>query len=328
MLLVFCLLLSRSVLNCAAARQGVVGVLAGVALVAAAAGTVLFPPVRGPSKQDLAIERQALDARGVELMTRVALPGSPLACLGGPAGETVESSCEKLLFASPETTAAAVSYVSAQLALLADYAGLGRRAGMDEPAGRVNLRRLIEADRFGLVAQVLAGRDGCTASRCEALALLSDASRVRANLDERPFDFHVARYAPGWPSGAPAALAAVRTPAEESVGPSLAAAPNPTGVPASTGRPLRSEIFLPSAASIPPVSIMSAEPAGPEGTESSGGRTAAGPAAKGAGRPGTSSAAAAIPSAAPARKPVRSADEASPGASSGGRVPLTASAGQ
>jgi hypothetical protein len=318
--------LSRSVLN-RAARQDVVGVLAGVALVAAAAGTVLFP-VRGPSKQDLAIERQALDARGIELMTRVALPGSPLACLSGRAGETVESSCEKLLFASPETTAAAVSYVSAQLALLADYAGLRRRAGMNEPAGFVNLRRLIEADRFGLVAQVLAGRDGCTPSRCEALALLNDASRVRANLDERPFDFHVARYAPGWPSGAPASLAAVRTPAEESVGPPLAAAPNPTGVPASTGRPLRSDIFLPSAASIPPVSIMSAEPAGPEGAESSGARTAAGPAAKGAGRPGTSSAAAANPAAASARKPVRSADEAPPGSSSGGRVPLTASAGQ
>jgi len=326
-LLVFCLLLSRSVLNCAAARQGVVGVLAGVALVAAVAGTVLSP-VGGPSKQELAVERQALDARGVELMTRVALPGSPLACLSGRAGETVESSCEKLLFASPETTAAAVSYVSAQLALLADYAGLGRRAGMDEPAGLVNLRRLIEADRFGLVAQVLAGRDGCTASRCEALALLSDASRVRANLDERPFDFHVARYAPGWPSGAPAALAAVRTPGEESVGASLAAAPNATSVPAPTGRPLRSDIFLPSAASIPPVSIMSAEPAGPEGTEPSSARAAAGSASKGAGRSGTSTGVAANPSATSARKPVRSADEAPPGASTGGRVPLTASAGQ
>jgi hypothetical protein len=324
-LLVLCLLLSRSVGNCAA-RQNVAGVLAGVALVAAAAGAVLFP-VGGSSKQELAVERQALDARGVELMTRVALQGSPLACLGGRAGETVESSCEKLLFASPETIAAAVSYVAAQLALLADYATLGRRAGVNEPAGLANLRGVIEADRFGLVAQVLAGRDGCTPSRCEALALLKDASQVRTNLEERTFDFHVARYAPGWPSGAPAALAAVPTPAEESMRASLAAAPNPTGVPASKGRPLRSEIFLPSAASIPPVSIMSAEPAGPEGVEPSGARAAAGSASKGAGGPRTITGVVANPSATSARKPVRSADEAPPGTSIGGRVPLTASAG-
>jgi hypothetical protein len=285
---------------------------------------VLFP-VGGPSRQDLAIDRQALDARGVELMTRVALPGSPLACLGGRAGEAVESSCEKLLFASPETAAAAVSYVSAQLALLADYTSLSRRARMDEPAGLVNLRRVIEADRFGLVAQVLAGRDGCTPNRCEALALLKDARRVRANLDERPFDFHVGLYSPGWPSGGSAPLASVR-PDDESVGSSVAAAPNPTSVPASTGRPLRSDIFLPSAASIPPVSIMSPEPAGPEGAEPSGARVV--PAAKGAGRPGTGSGAAANPLAASARKPVRSGDEAPPRESSDGRVPVTASAGQ
>ena len=38
------------------------------------------------------------------------------------AGDTVEVACEKVLFASPEATAAAVSYVAAQLSILASAA--------------------------------------------------------------------------------------------------------------------------------------------------------------------------------------------------------------
>ena len=61
-----------------------------------------------------------------DLATRALAPGSALACLDTIAGETVENACEKALFASPEATAAAVSYVAAQLSLLA--------AGSDHPA--------------------------------------------------------------------------------------------------------------------------------------------------------------------------------------------------
>src|SRR5262249_8362990 len=66
-------------------------------------------------RRDVAAEQQALDARAFELAARAFVPGSPLACLAGPIGETVEEECERTLFASPETTAAAVSYVAAQL---------------------------------------------------------------------------------------------------------------------------------------------------------------------------------------------------------------------
>jgi hypothetical protein len=72
------------------------------------------------SGDGMALQRQALDARLLEITTRAITPGSPLACLDGTAGGTVEASCEKALFATPETAAGAVAYVAAQLPLLAD----------------------------------------------------------------------------------------------------------------------------------------------------------------------------------------------------------------
>src|SRR5262249_7949337 len=57
------------------------------------------------SRRDGAAEQDALDARAFELAARGLVPGSPLACLTGALGETVEEGCERTLFASPETTA-------------------------------------------------------------------------------------------------------------------------------------------------------------------------------------------------------------------------------
>src|SRR6516165_5160018 len=45
---------------------------------------------------------------------------SALSCLDELAGEAVENACEKGVFASPEAVAAAVKYVTAQLALIED----------------------------------------------------------------------------------------------------------------------------------------------------------------------------------------------------------------
>ncbi len=70
--------------------------------------------------RDRTAARHVLDARAVELTLRAIAPGSPLACLDAVANETVEAACEKSLFANPETVAAAVAYVDARLALLAD----------------------------------------------------------------------------------------------------------------------------------------------------------------------------------------------------------------
>jgi hypothetical protein len=61
-----------------------------------------------------------------------------------------------------------------------------------------NLRRALERDRFGIVAQVLAARDGCTPTQCDAFAMLRDARRVRANMAERRYASMIERHVAGW----------------------------------------------------------------------------------------------------------------------------------
>src|SRR5262249_7831719 len=112
------------------------------------------------ARGDLAAERAALDVRALELATRALTPGSALAGLDAMAGEIVEDSCEKAVFATAEATASAVSYVAAQLSLLAAADHHVRRGGAS--AAIIGLRRALETDRFGIVAHVLATRDGCT----------------------------------------------------------------------------------------------------------------------------------------------------------------------
>jgi hypothetical protein len=231
----------------------------------------------GWSKRDLAAERRVLDARAFELTSRALMPGSALACLEAGAGDTVEASCEKALFASPESTAGAVSYVAAQLALLADASDFARR-DRSYSAELTNLRRAVASDRFGLVAHVLAARHGCTPDQCRAFALLNDASRVSSNLAERSYEFYVVRHASGWPPIAKAPVAASSPPVAAAAPPAAiamsapaAAAPPPTSARASAAippsatapgiKPPGPNVFFPSSASIPAVSIMDAEPA-------------------------------------------------------------------
>jgi hypothetical protein len=66
------------------------------------------------------------------------------------------------------------------------------------------LRTAIELDRFGLVAQVLKERDGCTVERCDALAQLRDSTRVLGNLRERAFEEQVKKYTAIWNAPRPA----------------------------------------------------------------------------------------------------------------------------
>jgi hypothetical protein len=194
-----------------------------------------------------AAERRALDSRAFELAARALAPGSALGCLDAIAGETVVDACEKSLFASPEATAAAVSYVAAQLSLLAASREHGRGG---ESAGSVTLRRALEADRFGIVAHVLAARDGCTPKQCRALVVFQDASRISANLAERPFEARVQTHMADWPAAGSRPVA--------SSAPAVPAAPASAAV-AATKTP--NNLYFPSSASIPPVSIMTAEPA-------------------------------------------------------------------
>jgi len=251
-------------------RERVVGALAPAALVLLGAGVSLFFLDGGPGR-DLSAERRALDARAQELLMRAAMPNSPLACLDTYAGEAVEASCEKSMFATPESVASALSYVSAQLSLLSDFTDHARRARSGEPLAIVNLRRSIEGDRFGLVAQVLTVRDGCIPNDCLALASVHDPSRIGTNLAEGTFDLFVARHVGNWPTGGtrpPGGAVVASSPgtAPGAGGTTLAGTSTAAATPAAVttrppGRPPSGELFFPSSASIPPVNIMNAEPA-------------------------------------------------------------------
>ena len=162
-----------------------------------------------------------------------------LSCIDDLAGETVLTACEKALFGSPESAAAAVSYAASritQLTAFGDVAAANRSMTPEQQA----LRRSIERDRYGLMAQVLQARDHCTASDCAAFRSLTDSHQIVANMDVRVYDGLISRYAPLW--NAPAAA-----------GPVVALPPSmPTGKPTNAD--------FPTSASIPPVSIMTPEP--------------------------------------------------------------------
>ncbi len=174
--------------------------------------------------------------------------------LDGTAGNTVEASCERALFASPEATAAAVAYVAAQLSLLADGSDYEHRSGMSYESALAGLRLAIETDRFGIVAHILAVRNGCTSDRCDLLALLRNGNRVSDNLIGRRYEFFVGRHSAEWPLAGLTPVAANAA---------VSASPTPAPKPAPIARTTPNNLFFPSSASIPAVSIMAPEPSGP-----------------------------------------------------------------
>src|SRR4051794_61030 len=127
------------------------------------------------SERNRADERRALDQRALELSARAMAPGSVLACLDANLPDAVESACEKAVFASPESVAAASAFVAAEIALLADGADFANRKDAGYEATLASWRRPLEADRFGFVAQLLSIRDGCTAAKCDPLNALRDS---------------------------------------------------------------------------------------------------------------------------------------------------------
>ncbi|SFM21333.1 hypothetical protein SAMN03159423_0002 [Bradyrhizobium sp. NFR13] len=167
-----------------------------------------------------------------------------LSCLDDLAGDMVLAGCEKVLFGSADSVAAAVSASAVQINRLTSHGDVAaaNKSMTPELAG---LRRAVERDRYGLIAYVLQSRDRCTPESCAAYTALTDHKRIAANMEERTYEGLVTRYAPGW--NAPPAAAAAATGA-------LA------GLPASvpTGKPTTAD--FPSSASIPPISIMTETP--------------------------------------------------------------------
>jgi hypothetical protein len=165
-----------------------------------------------------------------------------LACVDDLAGDAVLTLCEKSLFGSAESVAAALSYASSQISRLTAFGDVAAADKNLTPEIEA-LRRAVERDRYGLMAYALVVRDRCTPADCAAFRALTDHRHIAANMDERLYDTLVSRYAPIW--GLPSAAA-----------PTAPVAALVPGVP--TGRPTNAE--FPSASSTPAVSIMTPEP--------------------------------------------------------------------
>ena len=191
-------------------------------------------------------ERRAFEARAAELRAQALAPGSPLACLQR-IGRAVEDACAQTLFASPETLANANLFTASQFDLLIatiHYRG-PRPRSFNEMT--ISLQTWLQQDPFGLTANLLMQREGCTAEKCGIIAVMFDPSRVWENIRQKTFEANVARYAAGWRApGAAAPAAGVLA---------------PTG--GETRAPIPDKYTLPSASSIPPVSIMNDEPVRP-----------------------------------------------------------------
>jgi hypothetical protein len=218
-----------------------------------------------------------------------------LACIDDLAGDTVLTACEKTLFGSAESAAAAISYAATQitrLTSLGDVATVNRNLTPEVES----LRRSIERDRYGLMAYVLVARDHCSPQACAAFRSLGNSRQVMTNMDDRVYEGLVMRYSASW--GAPAAAPAIAAMPSGA----LAALPPQANVP--TGKPT-TMIDFPSSSSTPPVSIMTPEPGAP----GSAAPKAAAPARPAAAAPPAS---AAPPAAAKKQAPPKSARAPTP----------------
>lgn len=257
-------------------RSAANGALALITLLAVGvAGAVTF---RGFGAATIA---QPVEARPVQTATA---PLPQLSCIDELAGDTVLAACEKALFGSAESVAAAVAYAASQITLLTslgDVATANKGAGSDLLA----LRRAVERDRYGLMAYVLTVRDRCTPSSCRAFRSLTETRQLAANMEDRVYESLTMRYAASWnaPSQAANGLMAAL----------------PPSVP--TGKPTNAE--FPTSASTPAVSIMTPEPPLKPSPP-----TAAAPATQAAPRPAT----AATPPPAPAPSPAQTAAKKPP----------------
>lgn len=216
------------------------GALSVIALLAIGIASTTTVRGFGPSARATDV---TVDARGA-VTQQVALAPA-LACLDGLAGESVEAACERAVFGSADTTAAAVSYAAGQVTRV-----IAASAARSLTPEQQLLKRAVERDRYGLVAQVVSVRDRCVVTDCPLFRALSDSEKIKTNMNERLYDALVARYSSSWTSAAAAPAAAI---------PASPAASLLTGIPNTpTGRP--TSVDFANSAAIPPVNIMTPEP--------------------------------------------------------------------
>ncbi|SDK00842.1 MULTISPECIES: hypothetical protein [Bradyrhizobium] len=210
--------------------NGALTVITLLAIAVAVAATIRgFGPVGQPA---------SAQARNVQPV-RAGLP--QLSCIDDLAGDAVLNACEKALFGSAESSAAAVAYAASLITQLAE-AGDTATVGKNPSSEFLALRRAIERDRYGLMAYVLMARDHCTPQACPVFRSLADSRQLAGNMDDRVYENLITRYAPSWNAPIQAGAGVV--------------AALPPSMP--TGKPTNAE--FPTAASTPAVSIMAPEP--------------------------------------------------------------------
>ena len=140
----------------------------------------------GPADRGASSETRPLQ------QTSAALPA--LSCIDDLAGDTVLTACEKGLFGSAESAAAALSYAASQITWLTAFGDVAAANASMTPELQM-VRRAVERDRYGLMAYVLVARDHCTPSDCAAFQALADRHQIVTNMDERVYDVMISRYA-------------------------------------------------------------------------------------------------------------------------------------
>ncbi|MET0277995.1 MAG: hypothetical protein ABW198_06630 [Pseudorhodoplanes sp.] len=224
---------------------GFFGQAAGLALLAGMAWLYLDRL----GEQDRADYRRNIEARVSALTAQSLLPNSNLACLDATSEDLLQEACEKSLYSSAEQVSAALTFVGARLDILRDIAALAHSEEQTYEKLRMPLVRSIQADRFGLVAQVLQSRDGCSAEICYAFDFLRNNAQLVANMRERTYEARLSKHAAAW--------------SDKPVAPPVAAASPVPPSPAAPPKESQLNLNFPSASSIPPVSIMANEPGMP-----------------------------------------------------------------
>ncbi|WP_092517553.1 hypothetical protein [Afipia sp. GAS231] len=200
-----------------------------------AIGVAVAATIRGFGPGGQAASAQIRNVQPV----RAGLP--QLSCIDDLAGDAVLIACEKTLFGSAESSAAAVAYAASLITQLVE-AGNAATAGKNPSSEFLALRRAVERDRYGLMAYVLMARDHCSPQACPTFRSLADSRQLAANMDDHVYENLITRYASSWnaPVQAGAGLVAALPPSM------------PTGKPTSAE--------FPTSASTPAVSIMAPEP--------------------------------------------------------------------
>ncbi len=226
---VFVLLLRSDSLRVPVLVLGLIGLL-----VVAYALILLYE--RKLDEQALQAEEQGISARATALDG--ALAASGLACIDALA--EMAASCEEVVFARPQSVAAARALVRARLMLLKDGEDLLRRAPSADLAALLETwRQPLARDPFGLVAVVLREDFSCPDDQCAPARMLGAGSQAAANVSGRRFETLYAAHQAKWTaptSATPVESMPPTTPAAEPSPPAREApsTPEPAAPPVAT----------------------------------------------------------------------------------------------